>query len=720
MGGPTDPPRFLVDGYTQLTQAQFTEQAVLAITEGLEMRMPAANCSLFPSLSASQSWPEPGASAADTVGEMDLPVTRNSEDFKRLVLYQGTNVMFDSASCNGQGCIDCSTGPVDLTLEKRCGARMMSSRMYNVLVLLQKLAREAMGESTKILVLKAWEEGGSTASLHQEGRAMTLRLTSDSTPARLTVLSHLAICARADFVKHEGDHLLIAVQKQDGEMESGTQFPTRRLVRVSPPSSLQHLFQLPSYVSDSSEFPLFDSSSRRNLQIGAYAKLGQFASERSRYLRLDPLIVTCYDKLSDYFAKHFNGPQAGSVEVLRGFLTTAERDELFVTTDPRYFSGVFGMSFEVRAGNMSLADLARLAVKQCTPVFKKADREIGVGLYPDRVYIDIRLSFRFWNPSLQYSSVVRSPEELTTYMKRLFSAAFENRVVDPDFPTEADSLAEPNLRQSLSTDTATPNERSAADAGERPPPRRPTIAFLPARPPSAGCRVSLAPRCWMRFGNRSCEIYEEKQRHCSNFLHWSPFEMAPENETWTLNLFPRERGDIRQYACDQDNGRCIEHEALFLLVVNLVEGTFRPYEGRSVEQDLYPRTENPSPVLDLLHVLYAAYAENVSKVWVHDESDLSAMSTAALMLYNPFVSHVEIYVQQPSSKVAVQSVVANLVEEWRTTGSTQFAREFITSYSIQDFPPATRKKRSVEMHLKRQELIDRVRNWESHPSKWEL
>lgn len=62
------------------------------------------------------------------------------------------------------------------------------------------------------------------------------------------------------------------------------------------------------------------------------------------------------------------------------------------------------------------------------------------------------------------------------------------------------------------------------------------------------------------------EIYEEKQRHCSNFLHWSPFEMAPENETWTLNLFPRERGDIRQYACDQDNGRCIEHEALFLLV----------------------------------------------------------------------------------------------------------------------------------------------------------
>lgn len=62
--------------------------------------------------------------------------------------------------------------------------------------------------------------------------------------------------------------------------------------------------------------------------------------------------------------------------------------------------------------------------------------------------------------------------------------------------------------------------------------------------------------------------------------------------------------------------------------MNLVEGTFRPYEGRSVEQDLYPRTENPSPVLDLLHVLYAAYAENVSKVWVHDESDLSAMSTA--------------------------------------------------------------------------------------------
>ena len=72
---------------------------------------------------------------------------------------------------------------------------------------------------------------------------------------------------------------------------------------------------------------------------------------------------------------------------------------------------------------VTLATLARLAVTQCTPVFQQVNSEIGVGLYHDRVYVDVRNTYKFWNPSGAFSPQVRSAAEFKVYMQRLFEAA---------------------------------------------------------------------------------------------------------------------------------------------------------------------------------------------------------------------------------------------------------------------------------------------------------
>ena len=72
---------------------------------------------------------------------------------------------------------------------------------------------------------------------------------------------------------------------------------------------------------------------------------------------------------------------------------------------------------------VTLATLARLAVTQCTPVFQQVNSEIGVGLYHDRVYVDVRNTYKFWNPSGTFSPQVRSAAEFKIYMQRLFEAA---------------------------------------------------------------------------------------------------------------------------------------------------------------------------------------------------------------------------------------------------------------------------------------------------------
>ncbi|KAK7507165.1 hypothetical protein BaRGS_00001100, partial [Batillaria attramentaria] len=648
MGGPSDPPLLSVDGYTLMSQAEFMSDALAAINTGLEAGKPTTECSLFTTLTSGMWFPENSAGVDSTVGPVDMAVTRDTAtDFERLVQYLGTNVQFDNADAwcgqSGQSCAHCQSGPVDARLGQRCTARMMTSRMSDVLVRLQKLVREKMSDG--VLVLEAWDEDYpghvATDSIHREGRALKVRLTSGSA-AGLSQLSNLAICAKADFVQHNGDHLLLAVQKQHGTVASVSQFAKAALVRVEPPTIKQHLVQLPDYFSeaDHAQLPVFDSAGREELEIARHTKLGYFVSPHSRYFRLSRHVADCFSTLQDYFDQRKDTDGLVRLEVVRGFLTTPERDETLRATDSRYASGILGQSFEVRADssqsitNVSLAAIARLAVIRCTPEFKKADSEIGVGLYHDRVYVDMRDTFKFWNPSGSFSTQVKSAAEFRVYMQQLFEAAYGSRIIDPDLPAEAEALADPPARQSPLYRYTHPERvlrrrrRQATSPTECQPKRNTAFCSLSQR-----ARRDLVTTWWKEaekmhnyhdvnetkaafegcFGDcgtcLSGDVYDDKVEHCSNYFHWSPFSIVPPYGS-TFNLFPRERGDLRARACP---------------VVNLFEASFRADPARSVSQELYPQTENPSPVAELLQQLYVTHAEGKVKVWVYDETDISAM-----------------------------------------------------------------------------------------------
>ena len=61
-----------------------------------------------------------------------------------------------------------------------------------------------------------------------------------------------------------GDHLLVAVQKQQGDVASETVFPQAKLVRVQPPTAKDYLVRLPSYFAEEhlAENPVFDSAGK--------------------------------------------------------------------------------------------------------------------------------------------------------------------------------------------------------------------------------------------------------------------------------------------------------------------------------------------------------------------------------------------------------------------------------------------------------------------------
>ena len=74
----------------------------------------------------------------------------------------------------------------------------------------------------------------------------------------MTLIGDLTLCD----TDCAGDHLLIAVRKQSGDIPSEVTFPQAKLVRVDPPTRENYLVSLPEYFkeSDLAAQPVFDSA----------------------------------------------------------------------------------------------------------------------------------------------------------------------------------------------------------------------------------------------------------------------------------------------------------------------------------------------------------------------------------------------------------------------------------------------------------------------------
>ncbi|XP_070580394.1 uncharacterized protein [Ptychodera flava] len=704
-------------------------------------------------------YPTHFSSAEAAVGALDRKVTRDmNADFNRLVQYAGRNIEFENAEslsswCGTQGraCVDCKAGIKGSTPDSRCADRVMSTRLISVIKYLQMMVRNHWSASgVKLKVLEAWDEphegspnGDHPAdSIHYEGRAATLTL-SDGDTSKLTNLASFAICSGMDFVQHNGDRIFVAVKKQDGPQQRLVHFPVSDLLAAEAPANDTDIYAIPDiYSSDEkSSMYLFDSDHKEGRKLSNNATIENFKSKTSRYFRLDPQLVECYQHIVTRENKERKENESPvNVVVERAYLTAAEQDGEIPNTDPRYNSHVAGRAMQIHYDTTGLDPkhytpmrLAKRAVHKCGPLFVAKQHSIAVGVYEKSVYVDIRDNFDAWVESEALLPVNTTEEEFRDDMEKWLLRSVEGRVIDPDNPLRACAHSVEPQKQSPEFEHEHPlpvrRRRAAGTDSDACKPKSDTKHCSLTK----GHRDDEVAKIWKQVTRKhlyrksedvklalegcfgvcgTCQsgtIWLDKIDNCNNFLHWVPFDFYEQHDE--VAFYVRENTDLKQAAC---RGHCIDKAPLFSLVAPSVEELFRPDPQRSVKEPMYSVANNPLPVYDLLYKLYALHATGKVKVYVKDQAELSTLRgpLKMAMIFNKAVTEVKIYVADERKVDSVTSSMENMLLEWTKASCPEHARAYVPPFSIELLPSGI-TKRSPEHDL-REEMLANRKNWEKN------
>ncbi|XP_035695372.1 uncharacterized protein LOC118429104 [Branchiostoma floridae] len=711
------------------------------------------------SLASGETFPTGITAPEDEVGDIDYPVTRDKvEDFKRLTQYPASNIVFDNEERSGAWCgsedrgrcVDCSTRMLGSSLDDRCADRVMSKALLDHLRTVQRMVQDEFS-GVKLKVLEAWDEphaGATTGdhpagSLHYEGRAAKLTL-SDGDAAKLPRLAAFCICDGAGYVENKGDHILVAVQKQEGFTPTFIEFPETTLFEVTPPAEMEGNYTLePEQYTDNDTLPmpLFDSDKREAEEIGANVTIGDFKDPAARYFRLSPQIVQCYEAVALRENKWNKlGEMYRHIAVLEGYLTTENQGEYFNMSDPRYDRHTLGWAMRVGYYGDEIYDhekysplrLATFAVIKCGPLFDDIGKGIGVGLYRNSTFIDIRDDTEFWadDPDLLPVNVTES--DWAGEMAMLLDYAIEGRIIEPDSLERACLHSDPPAKQSAEFQhvhvEAVKRRRRRREAGEEEEvciPRSDTEFCTETTPhrevevahiwgevkrkhlfrPEADVKAALEG-CFGACG--TClegAIMEDKTEHCNNFLHWVNFNFLNDEPDIT-NFWARDNQELKAQAC---RDHCIVKAPVFSLLAPSIEELYRPDPKKSVQEQIYSMANNPSPVMELMQIIYAAHASGKVEFYVEDAAEMQSLRAPlkVVLVFNKNVSEVIINAVDVE---AAEGVVQNLVFEWTKSSCPDDTREFITPFSIVEMPSGI-AKRSPE-HEIREMMLERHRNWE--------
>ncbi|KAK3092024.1 hypothetical protein FSP39_024509, partial [Pinctada imbricata] len=692
------------------------------INEGLvPQKIP--DCSPFTGLDRGQYFPDGKTNPDDVVGEVDIPVTKSMDtDFRRFVQYLGTDVDFEDD--NGAGC---NNGYIGNSVNKRCDDRLMSGRMYSVLYYLKSYVNDAgSGLSSKIKVTEAWDDGSENPnSLFTEGRAIKITYPSANTEANLKIISQLAICAKADYVAHNSDHLLITVRKQKGRTEQEVVFTKANLVAVEPPSTSASSYSLdPEMADEEDTFPLFDSKGQTDILLDDDAPVSKFIAKDTdfRYFRVDPAVVKCYSRLV-YQENKWNS--SGNVNILidYAFMSNEEQSALIQSSDERYNRHNLGQALQLRydapSDNYTLVRLTKKIIDVCGPIFNSSDSNINVGLYTDFVYVGMDEEFFFWanDPNLIPSQYNGNESLFSIDLEARMALAIQSRIVDPDYPDEACNepyiperqrldyrykeplVQQRKRRRKRSTpDQCVPTENTAF-CTETLPHRQAIVDALwhemsvvkhVYHEPAEEVKEALEG-CFLTCG--TClegYIYEKKVENCSNLIHWIPFDLL-NDALDDSNFYARDNLDTYTLACE-GSGHCLVEAPLFSRLAPSVKKTYRPDPERSVVEEVYSSEENPSPLIRLLDELYAVHANGIAKFWVANEQEMTSMKDAltAAMMFNQNVSSIHIYVTNEASESPVQAVVEAYATKMSSEGCPYYTREILAPYEITKTPERSR------------------------------
>ncbi|CAC5373291.1 unnamed protein product [Mytilus coruscus] len=699
------------------------------------------DCSNLNTVASGAYYPGGYDDPTKVVGVVDEPVDRTmTVDASRLVQYLGNNIEFSDCT-NYAG--NALTGPT-----QRCAQRTMTTRMYNAVKYLQKMVIDNM--SGKLEITKAWDDTGANPdSLHSEGRALTVKLKASSSSADMTTLSRYAICAGVDYVAHKGDHLLLAVKKMKGDIANMIQFKSIQLMAVEPPSSKASYYSLPSEFTETeinAKYSLFDSSGREDFKLNDNATVGMFMSQDPdyRYFRLDPRIVECYSSIVD--SENKNSDDLIEVEVIRGYISNPEQASLMDVMDDRYETHTLGVALQIRYKNGTVGPdftpqrLAQKAVEQCSPVFNHtgSDEEaVGIGIYKDSVFVDIRDQFELWVEKDEYIPTGYTLETYTDFMEKRAELANDFRIVDPDDMTEACALAHPPAKQSLTYDYDEPEiskrkrRRKRATADDCIPTYSTPHCSLVAKHLQEEVDEiwTETNRKWIYRNATEVKealdnclgicgtcltgaIYDSKLKHCNNLLHWLPFEMMNDDPDIT-NFYPRDNLIARGLACNGGE-HCLEKAPLFSILMPSIKRLYRPDPTKSVKELIYASEENPTPCPQILDELYASHAKGIVKFWVADETDITSFKHGlqTAMLYNKDVTKVHVYVLNAHSKEVVDGVLQGFTREFATTGCPKYTRETVAEFEVLDPPHHVRRRAASHIHNHKNKLVQDAMNWE--------
>ncbi|XP_077979902.1 uncharacterized protein LOC144435200 [Glandiceps talaboti] len=703
-------------------------------------------------------YPTVFASDVATVGALDRHVTRDMEaDFGRLIQYAGRNVEFENSErsaswCGSEDreCVDCTSGIKGSTPNSRCSDRVMSTRMNSVIRYLQKMVRDEWTD-VKLKVLEAWDEpyegqpyenGDNPAdSLHYEGRAILVKL-SDNDNDKLTTLASFAICSGIDYVEHKDNHLYMAVKKQYWRERRMVHFPTADLLVAEAPAEDEDVYSLPnSYsVEEKATMYLFDSDHKEERKLSNNGKIKYFTSPTSRYFRLSPSLVECYQSI---ITRENKGRQETDpfidLVVERGYLTNTDQTDQIPDTDPRYNRHITGRAMQIRYNSSGELDtsvytpmkLAKRAIHKCGPNFATKQFSMAVGLYETSVYIEVRSTFDAWVESEDLLPHGKTEAEFKDEMEKWLQRSVEGRVIDPDNPERACRHSVQPERQSCDfKHIHSEPVRRRREAGNDPNSCQPKTDTIFCKSTQGhrdieitnmweqiaakhlGCGADeikdALENCFAECGTcQTGSVWWDKQENCNNLLHWLPFDFYDKEDE--VAFYVRENTDLKVPAC---RGHCIDMAPLFSLVAPSVERLYRPDPKRSVEEPLYSVTNNPLPVYDLMNKLYALHARGKVRVYVKDSAELTTLrgSLQMAMIFNKEVTEVEFYVADIEKIEAVTSSLENMLLEWTKSSCPDHAREYVPPFSIQELPAGV-TKRSPEFAL-REEMLAKRKNWE--------
>lgn len=433
---------------------------------------------------------------------------------------------------------------------------------------------------------------------------------------------------------------------------------------------------------------------------------------RNRYFRADPTLVEALEKLLQLAAA------AGSPVVLeRVYMTQSEAEALGEPIGLHQAGTAARVAYAEAGGAHRQLDLALLAIRAFRGAVTMAGRGMGIGLYPNSLYLDVRPAGASGEPlhGWSYDSRVLSAEEFESWAQGHYALA-SGLIPSVDIRVQLGGVKGGCARASPLGPPTTPQSRYYSTAGGA---GTVTVAATDFCRSSAAARTAHFDAAWAHVSKlyeytdarrqrpraeieaalRGCLMscdpgslaapmpgsgVASKIAACDNAMHWL-LAMNFGDTANNCGLSTAGSG-LKESACFW--GKCVEETAMHGLLNpgvtfrrELVTATAKdPTCG--AEEPVYG-TQNPSPIPDLIRRLFAAHCSGRVTVWVASVKELLAMERLlrVLMVFNDGVDLVDIRTRS-TARVAVTEATAGMVESWTPTLCRLQAREYIAPYTV--------------------------------------